>query len=115
MSDELAELRKISKILILANAKAIEDELLKYATTDERRKIWVLIDGKRMSKEIAKSIGITTRAVDMFLKDLESAEVIDNPWGKPPTRILDYVPASWLELIKVEVPKEEDQKLEEAE
>ncbi|MDH5754431.1 MAG: hypothetical protein OEY95_04420 [Candidatus Bathyarchaeota archaeon] len=112
MSDELAELRKISKILILANAKAIEDELSKYATTDERKKIWVLMDGNRMSKEIARSIGVTTRTVDKFLKALESAELVENPWGKPPKRILDYVPASWLELIKIEVATEEEQKSE---
>lgn len=37
MGDELTELRKISKILILANAKAIETELSNYATTDERK------------------------------------------------------------------------------
>jgi hypothetical protein len=115
MGDELTELRKISKILILANAKAIETELSNYATTDERKKVWVLIDGKRMSKEIAQSAGIKRRAVDLFLKTLESAELIENPRGHPPKRILDYVPASWLELIKVEVPKEEEQKSEEAE
>jgi len=68
MSDELAEPRKISRILTLANAKAIEDKLGEYATTDNRKKIWVLIDGKRMPDEIAKSIGITTRSVDRFLK-----------------------------------------------
>jgi hypothetical protein len=115
MSDELGELRKISKILILANAEAIEDELSKYATTDERKKVWVLIDGKRMSKEIAQTAGIKRRAVDLFLKILEGAELIQNPRGKPPKRILDYVPPSWLELIKIEVPKEEEQELEEAE
>jgi len=115
MSDELTELRKISKILILANAKAIEDELSKYATTDERKKVWVLIDGKRMSKDIAQSAGIKERAVYLFLKTLENAELIENPRGKPPKRILDYVPPSWLELIKIEVPKEKEQKMEETE
>ena len=115
MSDELVELKKISKILILANAKAIETELSKYATTDERKKIWVLIDGQTMSKDIAQSIGVTTRAVDMFLKTLEIAELIENPWGKAPRRLLDYVPASWVELIKVEAPKKKEDKPEEVE
>lgn len=108
MSDELVELKKISKILILANAKTIEVELSKYATTDDRKRIWVLIDGQKMSKDIAQSIGISTRAVDIFLKVLENAELIESPWGKPPKKMLDYVPASWLELIKVEVPKEKE-------
>lgn len=109
MSNELAELKKISKILILANARVLEDELSKYATSDDRKKVWVLIDGKRMSKEIAKSIGIKRRAVDTFLKILERAELIENPRGKPPKRTVDYVPPAWLELIKVEVPKEEEE------
>jgi len=106
MSDELAELRKISKILILTNAESIENELSKYATTDDRKRVWVLINGQKMSKEIAQSIKIKKRAVEVFLKVLESAELIENPWGKPPKKILDYVPASWIELVKVEAPKE---------
>ncbi|MCD6240819.1 hypothetical protein J7K27_04770 [Candidatus Bathyarchaeota archaeon] len=92
MSAELAELRKISKILILANAKAIENELSKYATTDERKKVWVLIDGKRMSKDIAQLAGIKRRAVDVFLQTLETAGLIENPRGKPPKKYLITYP-----------------------
>jgi hypothetical protein len=107
VSDELAELKKISKVLTMVNAKTIENELAKYATTDERKRIWVLIDGKRMSGEIAISSGVTRRSVDIFLKSLETAELIESPWGKPAKRILDFVPASWLELIKPEEAKPE--------
>jgi len=108
MSDELTELKKISKILTLVNAEAIEDELSKYATTDNRKKIWVLINGTRMPANIAQSTGISTRSVERFLKVLEIAELIENLWGKPPKRLLDYVPASWLDLVKVEVTSEEE-------
>jgi len=113
MSEELAELKKISKILILTNTEALENELSKYATTDDRKRVWVLINGERMSKEIAQSIGIRRRAVDTFLRLLESAELVENPWGKPPKKILDYVPASWIELVRVDVSKEEEQESEE--
>ena len=109
MSDELAELRKISRILTLVNAKAIEDKLSEYATTDNRKKIWVLVDGKRMPNDIAQFIGISTRSVERFLKVLETGELIENLWGKPPERLLNYVPPSWLELIKVEVLSEEEE------
>jgi len=115
MSEELAELRKISKILILANTKTVENELSKYATTDDRKRVWALINGKRMSKEIAQSIGISQRAVDIFLKVLETAELIENPRGKPPRKILDYTPPSWVELIEFETSKEEEQKPKEVE
>jgi hypothetical protein len=113
VSEELAELKKISKILTMVNAKTIENELAKYATTDERKKIWVLIDGKRMSKDIATSSGVTRRAVDMFLKSLEIAELVESAWGKPPKRILNFVPAPWLDLIKPEEVKPEETALKE--
>lgn len=114
MSEELTELKKISKILTMVNAKTIENELAKYATTDERKRVWVLIDGKRMSKDIATSSGVTRRAVDLFLKSLETAELVESPWGKPPKRILDFVPASWLELMKPEEVKPEETSQKEA-
>ena len=98
----MIRLKKISKILILANAGLIENELSRYATTDDRKRIWILIDGQRMSKEIAESIGITQRSVDRFLKALAIAELIENPRGKPPEKIIEYVPPTWLDLIKVE-------------
>jgi len=109
MNDELFELRKISKILILANAEKIERELLKYATTDDRKKVWILIDGQRMTNDIAKMIGVKRRAVDTFLKFLENAELVENPRGKPPKKIINYVPPTWLELIKVEIPEEKEE------
>jgi len=99
ITDELDELKKISKILTLINAKQLDDELSKYATTDDRKRIWILIDGHSLSKDIAQSIGITQRGVDKFLKALELAGLIDNPWGKAPKKLLDYVPSSWLELV----------------
>jgi hypothetical protein len=114
MGDELVELRKISKILLLANAKTLENELSKYATTDERKKIWVLIDGNKLSKDIAVSIGITRRGVDKFLKVLEKANLVESPYGKPPKRILDYVPASWLDLVKIEETEDKNELLAEA-
>lgn len=38
MDDQLAELKKISKILMLVNAEKLETELAKYANTPERKK-----------------------------------------------------------------------------
>jgi hypothetical protein len=39
MTDELAELRKISKILLLVNAPIVESELGKIATSDDRKRM----------------------------------------------------------------------------
>jgi hypothetical protein len=108
LSEELAELKKISKILALVNAQTLENELSKYATTEERKKAWILIDGNRQPDEIAENAGLKLRATNIFLKSLTDATLIENPRGEPPRKILDYVPASWLNLIRYEESKNKE-------
>ena len=103
----LRELRKISKILMLANAPTIEKELSKIATSDVRKKMWVLIDGKRMAKDIANEVGVTQMAVSYFLTAAVAAELIEYAPREPPRKILDYVPPSWIELVKLPTVEEE--------
>jgi len=107
----LDELKKISKILTLAHGDSIEKELSKVVTSDERKKIWVLIDDTRTTKDIAKEVGVSVRSVNRFLAIASRAGWVDNPWGKPPRRIVDYVPPSWIELTKI--PEEVEEKKEE--
>ena len=105
----LRELIKISKILTLANAPIIEKELSRIAKTDARKKMWVLIDGKRMPKDIAEEVGITPMAVSYFLNAAEAAQFIEYTQREPPRRLLDYVPPSWIDLI-IEGEGEEGEK-----
>lgn len=101
MSEEmLKELKKISKIMMLANGNALETEIAKYATTPDRKKIWILIDGNRQADEIVKVSGLTQAPVYRFLKILEDANLIERPRGQPPRKWLDYVPAEWIDLIQ---------------
>lgn len=109
MTDELTELKKIYKVLLFANGEVLEKELSKYATTDERKRVWVLINRERQPNELAEGSGMKIAAVYNFLKILTNADLIENLYGKPPCRKLDYVPASWLELIK---PESEERKQE---
>lgn len=96
----LKELKKISKIITISNGSALQAELTKYATTNERREIWVLIDGKNSTEDIAKAINKTKRTVDTFLSILEQAELIEErKYGVPPVRLIDYVPVEWIQLI----------------
>lgn len=106
----LKELKSILKVLILANADAIEKELSKIATTNERKKIWVLIDGKRMPKDIAKEVGVTQMAVSHFLSAGVAVELIEYIKGEPPRRILDYVPPAWINLVKSPPAEDLDKK-----
>lgn len=95
----LRELKKISKILILANASVIEDELEKIANSDVRKKIWVLIDGKRLANEIASNLGVNPSTLSRFLDAASAADLVEYTKGEPPCRLLDYVPPSWIDLV----------------
>jgi len=102
----LKELRKISKILILTNAEIIEKELLKIASTSDRKKMWVLMDGKRMPANIATEAGVTPMAVSYFLNAGVAADLVEYTRGEPPRRAFDYVPVSWIELVKLPISDE---------
>jgi hypothetical protein len=107
MSAELNELKKISKLLTLANADVLERELGKVATTPERKKIWILVDGETMPDELIKNSGMKQAALYNFIKALANADLIENPHGKAPKKKLEFVPASWLDLLQ---PEPEDKK-----
>ncbi|MGH9993354.1 MAG: hypothetical protein ACREBU_01885 [Nitrososphaera sp.] len=96
----LREVKRMSKILTLANAPALERELSKYASSEERKRIWTSIDGRRKPSEIAKELGLGIRTVETFVKVLTQAELVESrAFGEPPRRLVDFVPASWAELI----------------
>jgi len=61
---------------------------------------------------MSKLIGITEIGVNKILKVFETAELIENQRGKPPRKLLDLVPASWLELVKVRAQEEEQESTE---
>lgn len=97
----LKELKKISKILILSNAAVIENEIAKIASTNERKRIWVLIDGIKMPADIAKEANTTAMTVSNFLNAGKFADLVNYTKGLPPQRILDYVPPAWIDLVKI--------------
>lgn len=105
--DTLREIKKLSKILTISNGEVLEKELSKYATTPDRKKIWVLIDGKNQTKEIMQLTGAAKRTVDAFLQTLENATLIERERNKPPKRILDYVPPRWLDLVQIDFKSNE--------
>lgn len=103
----LKELRRISKVLIIGNAAVIEKELSKIASSNERKKLWVYMDGKRMPKDLASLAGVTAMAVSFFLNAGVAASLIEYEKGKPPSRLLDYVPPDWLSLVEIPSQGEE--------
>jgi len=104
----LAELKKMNKVMTLVNGDKVESELAKFATTPERKKIWVLMDGTRDINELIKASGLKQAPVYKFITALENARLVERSRGQPPTRIVDYVPAEWTELIKTASAGEEE-------
>ncbi len=108
-SPVLNELKKISKILLLANSAQLDKELGKVADNEARKKMWVLIDGKRMPKDIATEVGVSLATVSRFLDCTSAADLVAYAAKRPPIKTLDYVPPSWLNLVFVEKKEEEIQ------
>jgi hypothetical protein len=96
----LKQLRVIAKILLITNSESIESELVKLASTYDRKRWWVLFDGERSVADVARLTGKTERAVSYFVKDAADAGFLETQSRRPPTRALDYVPPKWLELVK---------------
>jgi hypothetical protein len=95
----LSELRQISKIAMLANAKVIETELGKIANTNDKKKIWVLIDGKRMAKDIAREGDVSERAVNYFVSAAYAANLVNYKKMEPPSKLLEFSPPDWVNLV----------------
>jgi hypothetical protein len=85
----------------MINAEALEKVIAKHASTDERKMIWVLIDGTRLPKDMVAIISnIKKRAIELFLEELERAQLITNPTRKPAEKLVDYVPPDWVDLLE---------------
>jgi hypothetical protein len=108
-SPVLNELKKISKILLLANSAQLDRELGKVADNNSRKKIWILIDGQRMPKDIAEEVGVSLATVSRFLDRASAADLVSYAARKPPLKKLDYVPPSWLDIMFAEATEEAEQ------
>lgn len=103
----MQELKKITKILTLTNAGVLETEIAKVANSDARKKIWVLMDGKRATSDLVRETRLTLKAVLNFINVAQTAELVEYIQRQPPRRKLDYVPPAWIGLV--ELPKVEDE------
>jgi len=102
----LKELKMITKILLFSNAVSVEAEIAKVANNDGRKKMWVLMDGIKMPKELASKANVTSMTASNFLNSALTVDLIEYTPRRPPRRKLDYIPPSWLNLI--ELPKAEE-------
>lgn len=90
--EELSRIRQLLEILARSHLK---EELEKIATTNDRKRIWTLCDGFLSTKEIAEKVKVSQRTVQIFVKDLQEADLITIERRGYPRRRFDYVPSDW--------------------
>jgi len=91
----LAELGEIKQILLLNFREVLKMELNEIASTEERKKIWGLLDGLTSTAEISKKVGVSARTVQMFVSQLEEKELVITEKRGYPKRRMDYIPSDW--------------------
>jgi len=89
------EIQKIRQLLEILTRDSMKKELEKYATTNQRRRIWALCNGFLSTDQIAKRAGVTTRTVQLFLEELRKAELVTFIKRGYPKRRFDFVPSEW--------------------
>ena len=93
------ELIKIRQLLERLARKDLKEELEGVATTDERKRIWALCDGLTSTLDIASKTGVSQRAVQIFVNELQDKDLITVERRGYPKRKYDYIPSDW----KIEV------------
>lgn len=93
--EELKNIRELLEILVRGEINKILEEI---ATTNERKKIWYLIDGNRSTADIANIINMSQRAVQIFLQKLNQENLIEFEKRGYPIKKYNIVPNEWREL-----------------
>lgn len=90
--EELARIRSLLEILA---SDKINRMLESVATTKERQVIWASLDGLSSTEEISKRIGISQRAVQLFVKELLERDLVYIEKRGFPKRKFEHVPSEW--------------------
>jgi len=90
--EELVKVRYLLEIMVRDELKKAVESI---ATTNERRRIYALLDGLSSTEEIAQRAGVSQRAVQLLVKDLLYAGLVSLEKRGYPRRTFDYVPSEW--------------------
>ena len=91
----ISEFIELKQIVLLNSRESIKKEIEEVATTDERKEIWGLLDGLKLTTEIAEKVGVSARAVQMFVSQLVEKELVVIQKRGYPKRRVDYIPSDW--------------------
>jgi len=90
--DEIVKIRQLLEITLKDDLKK---ELERVLSTKERKTVWALSDGFADTRTIARKAGISRRAVQITVKELQEAELMVVERRGYPRRKFDYVPFEW--------------------
>lgn len=76
------EISIIKGIFIVSNYNSISNNLEKVFTTNERKLMWIYLDGKKTQGQIAKLVGKTQAAVSHFVTLGKEFSLIDDSGDK---------------------------------
>jgi hypothetical protein len=102
INESLKVIRKLTELQLRGPVK---DELDKFASSIERRRLWGLCDGTMSTIEMSKKIGISPRAVQYFVQDGLKAGFLRVDRRGYPSRTIDWTPPEW-ERSTIEKSKE---------
>ena len=90
------EVLKIRSLLERLARKELREDLEQVANTPQRRKIWILCDGMTSTKDISSKVGLSQRAVQIFINELKKKDLITIEKRGFPKRKYDYIPSDWI-------------------
>lgn len=90
--DEVAAIRRLVELLA---KDSIKTELNSVTTTRVRRRLWAMCDGLTSTKELASETGLSMRAVQVFISELQERDLVNIERRGYPKRKFDLVPADW--------------------
>jgi len=119
MSEQLAVLKGILENLVVIRQlmelqlrKLIKEELERVASTPERKKMWILCDGATSTSEISRKVGVSTRAVQYFIRDAQRLELIRIDKRGFPRRAINWIPSDWQKLVENVSKRDKGEKYE---
>ena len=85
-------MRYLLEVLASDKLRGLLEEVL---TTPDRRKVWSLCNGTLSTAQIAERTKLTTRAVQITIKELVERDLVSVLRRGHPRRRFDYVPSEW--------------------
>lgn len=99
INENLKALRKLKELELRG---PITNELAAFASSSERKKMWIYADGAANTIEIARKVGVSPRAVQYFVQEGLKAGFLRVDRRGYPSRMIDLIPPEWEKTLGAE-------------